>query len=207
MSYLISFEGIDGSGTETWSKYTHNLLQKLGYKVSLFRYPDYESLWGRIIRLFLDREVNLSTEVQFLTFATDIIKDISKIREELQAGNSVVTDRYIISTVAYQCAKGFPMEIAQRFVELFDVPKPDLTILLVISGEESTKRKKSERGLLDRHEENIAYLDSVNRYYQDLYDKNYLSKKWVIIDSSGPKEKTKKDVQQTLINAFDLPLR
>ncbi|MFX1485505.1 MAG: dTMP kinase [Promethearchaeota archaeon] len=207
MSYLISFEGIDGSGTETWSKYTRSLLQKSGYEVSLFRYPDYDSLWGKIIRLFLDKEVDLSTEVQFLTFATDIIKDVSRIREELQAGHFVVTDRYIISTVAYQCAKGFPMEIAQRFVELFDVPEPDLTILLVISGEESTKRKKSERGLLDRHEENTEYLNAVNRYYQNLYDQNYLSKKWVIIDSSGSKEKTRKDVQQTLINAFDLPFK
>ena len=207
MSYLINFEGIDGSGTETWSKYTLNLLEGLGYKTRLFRYPDYQSLWGKIIGSFLDKKVDMSTEVQFLTFATDIIKDISRIREELQAGRSVITDRYIISTVAYQCAKGFPMEIAQRFVKLFDVPKPDITILLVISAEESARRKKSERGRLDRHEENISYLSTVNRYYRELYDQGFLSKKWVIIDSSGSKEKTKNDVQQTLINAFSLPIK
>ncbi|MFX1362214.1 MAG: dTMP kinase [Promethearchaeota archaeon] len=204
---MINFEGIDGSGTETWSKYTLNLLEERGYKASIFRYPDYQSLWGKIIGSFLNKKVNLSTEVQFLTFATDIIKDISRIREELRAGRSVVTDRYIISTVAYQCAKGFPMEIAKRFVELFEVPKPDITILLVISAEESAQRKKSESGMLDRHEENIAYLNTVNRYYRELYDQSFFSKKWVIIDSSGPKEKTKKDVQQTLINAFSLPFR
>ena len=192
---LIDFEGIDGAGTETWSKFTAKYIIEHGGNAVIYRFPDYTSPWGKIIRSFLDNQLELDTDIQFLTYSTDILKDANNIRRDLN-DKIVITDRYILSTMAYQCSKGFPVEKALSFYSLFDFPKPDYVILLLTSSEISRSRKLSENGVLDRHERDISLLESVSDNYIRFSREKYICDKWLLVDTSGEIERTRKIVEK-----------
>jgi dTMP kinase len=179
---FLVFEGIDGSGKRTMCKYSQSLYKKTGTPVAKYQYPDYKSPWGKIIHDFLSGSTDLDVTVQFLTYATDILKDQEKIRTQLK-NNIILADRYITSTVAFQCARGFDLKKAIQFVTLFDVIPPDIIFYMNVSPETSKKRKKEQKGKLDRHETDIPFLKKVNHMYKILQDKQFLAKKWIEIDA------------------------
>ncbi len=194
---LIDFEGIDGSGTETWSKFTLKYILEKGGKAVIYRFPDYNSPWGRIIRSFLDGEIELNVDIQFLTYSTDILKDADNIRRDLQ-DKIVLTDRYILSTMAYQCSKGFPVEKALSFYKIFNFPLPDYVILLLTSSEISKSRKLSENKILDRHEKDSDLLKKVSDNYIRFSREKYICERWFLVDTSRELEATKKDMENIL---------
>ena len=103
--------------------------------------------------------------------------------------------------MAYQCSKGFPVEKALRFYDIFEYPKPDYIVLLVASSEISRKRKVSEHGKLDRHEIDGGYLDKVLDHYLLFSREKYISDKWVVIDTSGDMEETGRRIE-TFLNSI-----
>jgi dTMP kinase len=199
---FIVFEGIDGSGTETWSKYTVKFLNEKGYKTSWFEFPDYKSPWGKIIRSFLNNEVELSTETQFLTYATDIFKDTNSIKKEINE-KYVIADRYVISTMAYQCARNFSEKTALDFFKILNFPKPDYIILLLTSIDESMRRKIGEHGKLDRHEKDRDLLEKVTNNYLKYAKEKYFSDKWIIINANADLEHVEKEIVGFLNSILD----
>ncbi|WEU39954.1 MAG: dTMP kinase [Candidatus Odinarchaeum yellowstonii] len=195
---LIDFEGIDGAGTETWSKFTLKYILEKGGRAVIYRFPDYNSPWGKIIRSYLDGQIELDVDVQFLTYSTDILKEANNIRRDLQDNKIVLTDRYILSTMAYQCSKSFPVEKALSFYRLFNFPKPDYVILLLTSSEISKSRKLSENKALDRHERDDDLLKKVSDNYIRFSREKYICEKWFLIDTSGDLEVTEKILEDIL---------
>lgn len=196
---LIVFEGIDGAGTETQSKLLLSHLKKEGVPAERIFYPDYEGELGKLIQQFLHKKRELSPEMQFVLYAGDMVKDKEKIKDWLDEGKTVVADRYFNSTIVYQGLRGFKLEKALRFAEDFGIPKPDVVILLQISPEESAKRKMGENGKLDRHEEDIRFLESVNHSYEKMALDNVFGK-WFIVDGERPKEEVFSEVFNVMKN-------
>lgn len=194
---LVVFEGIDGAGTETQSKMLLGHLREKNIPAERIFYPDYNGESGKLIRQFLEREKDLSAEMQFVLFAGDMVKDKEKINSWLSDGKIVICDRYFNSTIAYQGLRGFPQEKALRFSEDFGIPKPDVVIFLKISAEESKKRKFSEKGSLDRHEEDMVFLENVNRRYEKMAMDNVFGQSF-IIDGEKPKEEVFGEVLSVL---------
>jgi dTMP kinase len=180
---FLVFEGIDGSGKRTASLYVRRLCEEHGFQVNQYQYPDYDSPWGVIINDFLSGSHELDVSVQFLTYATDIAKDQHELRDYLQKGYVVVADRYITSTVAFQCARGFDIQKAVQFVNMFEFVKPDIIFYMNVSPETGSQRKKGQKGDLDRHEADIQFLKAVNVLYERLYDQTFLAQKWIEIDA------------------------
>jgi thymidylate kinase len=144
----------------------------------------------------------MNAEMQFLTYAADIFKDSDFIKKEMTK-KFVITDRYILSTMAYQSARGFPEEKAISFFNLFDFPKPDFIILLITTTDESMKRKINEHGKLDRHEKDKELLEIVTENYLRYSKEKYFSKNWIIINTSGKIEETKPKVIKILNSILD----
>jgi dTMP kinase len=180
---FLVFEGIDGSGKKTACEYSQEILEGKGMQVAKFQYPDYSSPWGEIIKDFLSGLKELDVSVQFLTYATDIAKDQKKIMELLENGFFVLADRYIISTVAFQCARGFDLEKAIQCVNIFEFIPPDITFYMNIYPEIGKERKKRQKGDLDRHEADTQFLEKVNSTYRILHDRKFLARKWIEIDA------------------------
>jgi dTMP kinase len=180
---FLVLEGIDGSGKKTISAHIQEILRKKGHAVTLFTYPDYDSPWGTIIHEFLTGERDLDVTVQFLTYATDIMKDQNRIKK-LLSHQWVIADRYITSTIAFQCARGFSIKKACTFLELFDIVHPDTIFFLDVPPEIGKERKKRQKGHLDRHETDTSFLKKVNEMYLYLMNRGVLTDEWKKIDAS-----------------------
>ena len=194
---LIAIEGIDGAGGETQSKLLFEHLKEKGIPAVRLTYPDYSGPIGRLLHEYLHEKFELSPEMQFLLYASDYIKDQEKIRELLEEGKTVVCDRYFTSALAYQGLRGFPIEKALKFADMFGIRRPDTIIFLRVSPETSMKRKYGEKKSLDRNESNKEFLGRVSKFYEGLI-KNQTFGKWVIVDSEKPIEKVFEEIRKAL---------
>jgi len=185
---LIDFEGIDGSGTETQSKLLQQRFRERHRIASLYRYPDLNSAWGHIVDDFLHKRVDIDARTQFLTFAADICKDQERIAKALAQGTTIITDRYVTSTVAYQCSKGMPLQSALAITDALGFVAPDLIVLLDVPVETSMQRKQGEKGALDRHESDKRLLEAVRGAYLKLAAEKRISKNWLVVDGRRSRE-------------------
>lgn len=192
---FIVFEGIDGAGKRTLSKFTKSILESKNLKVALFEYPDYNSIWGKIINRYLYNEIELNVEEEFFVYFIDILKDQAEIDKLLKEGIFIISDRYFSSTVAFQCAKGFDYQKARSTINIMDVILPDLTIFLQIPPALAVERKYKEKEHLDRHEKDANLLKNVNLVYDKILKENMVSKKWIKIDGSKDIESMKNDIE------------
>ncbi|MBU7046377.1 MAG: dTMP kinase [Theionarchaea archaeon] len=198
MTFVV-FEGIDGSGKRTLCEYARRLLEEKGIHVKQYQYPDYESPWGKIIEDFLSKKRELDVLIQFLTYATDIVKDQKEIREYLKKGDTILADRYITSTVAFQCARRFDIKKAVQFVDMFEFIPPDIIFYMNVSPETGRQRKKGQKGDLDRHEADLKFLEKVNALYKQLCNQSFLARKWVEVDANKELPLIKEIIKTELI--------
>ncbi len=181
---FIAIEGIDGAGKNTICSFMKNYLESQKLEVVQFAYPDYLSIWGKIIECYLNNKIELNINEQFFVYFIDILKNQDEIREILEQDKIVIMDRYFSSTVAFQCAKGFNYEKALSIMDTLDVIKPDITIFVQITPQVALERKFGQKKFLDRHEKDIELLEKVDRMYEELLNKEILSQKWIKIDGS-----------------------
>jgi len=179
---LICLDGIDGSGKETQLKLILKMLR--GRSVTGYKYPDVNSTFGKIIDGFLKKKVELDALSQFFIYLLDIAKDQGEIGKRLDDGETVILNRYVYSTVAYQCSKGIRFEDGVEMIESMNFLKPDLVVLLDILPEISMERKSKQKKM-DRHEEDAKLLRKVRENYLRLCDMNFLADKWVKVDADG----------------------
>ncbi|MFZ2070811.1 MAG: dTMP kinase [Halobacteriota archaeon] len=200
---FIVFEGIDGAGKRTLSKFTKDILESKNLKVAIFEYPDYNSIWGRIIKRYLYNEIELNIEEEFFLYFIDILKNQTELGKQLDEGIFIISDRYFSSTVAFQCAKGFDYQKAQSIINTMNVILPDLTIFLQIPPVLTLERKYKEKERLDRHEKDANLLKKVNSMYDKILKENMLSNKWIKIDGGKDLESMKKDVEIIITKQLD----
>ncbi len=195
---LIVFEGIDGSGMETQGKRLVKYLEKKGKKAVRLHFPEGNRPLGRFIYNFLNRKYDLGPQTQFLLYATDMLKDLERIKKLLKEGTWVIIDRYLTSTITYQSVAGFPAEKGKKFVKLFDVPRFDRIIYLDISPTTSMKRKRKEKKYsLDRFETNRKFLAKCRARYKK-HAKERLLGPWSIIDGEQTRQEVFEDVKKAL---------
>jgi len=111
--YLITFEGIDGSGKTTQAELLYGRLRSHGRIVQLLREPGGTPIGERIRSILLDvahTDMSPLTEL-FLYLAARAQLTASVILPALDRGEDVILDRFIDSTVAYQgYARGLGIE-------------------------------------------------------------------------------------------------
>jgi len=139
--FLIVFEGVDGAGLTTNSKFLVNWLNSIGIKA----YYTKEPTQGRIglqIREYL--KADSDPFILTLLFTADRKEHIEKeIVPKIKEGNVVVCDRYMYSTLAYQSVHGADEKLIKFLNKKF--PKPDLVFLLDIDPSISLERKSGKK--------------------------------------------------------------
>ncbi len=139
---FIVFEGIDGSGTTTQSKLMAEWLREQG----LCAHHTFEPSSGRIgsmIRDFLGGSVDApDADRHFhclaLLFAADRLDHLAReVEPRLAAGEYVVSDRYLLSSLVYQS-----LHCDAEWVEALNSQAiaPDLTFLLDVPVEMAMER-------------------------------------------------------------------
>lgn len=169
---LIAIEGIDGSGTTTHSRILYERISRAGARAVLTHEPT-DGPIGRIIREALSGRLKVEHDVLALLFAADRLSHVHEI-SDLVKNCFVITDRYLLSSIAYQ-----GLFLPEDWIRSINsrAPLPDLTILLDVDAETAINRIKDrgrreifeereklerirERFLMLREEFNIFVVDS-----------------------------------------------
>lgn len=194
---LIVMEGIDGSGKAVQIKLLSDWLKAKGMRTSTYAYPDLGSKCGELLNDYLKGKVALDAKTQLLAFATDIMKDQDGIADKICRGEAVLLDRYIPSTVAYQCAKGFPCFDAMRLFTMLQPLKPDAIVWLDVPPAVGVARKRARHGVRkkDVHDSDLALLKKVRTNYARLAEMKWMCRKWARVNSNKPIEETSEEIR------------
>lgn len=192
-------EGIDGAGCGAQRRNIEKMLMEKGQKVSTLKFPYYNDPIGKMLKDFLKNGKDLSTEMQFLLFAGQMLSEKEKIAN-LRRKEILIVDHYFASTLCYQGVKGFDYQKGMFFAKIFDLQIPDTIFYLDTPLEIARERKRKEEGkeLLDRHEKDIDLISKVDNYYRMLI-KNKIFSKWICIDNS----KSIDEVSRNIIKIID----
>lgn len=159
---FISIEGIDGCGKSTHVKLLLRWFRSHGRKVVITDEPTNDVI-GRVIKRVLRGELKLPIAAEALLFAADRVQHISDVIEPaLKAGKVVLNERYVYSSLAYQSARGLPMNWIRSINKY--VLRPDLGILIDVPAKIAFARIKSSRRL-DEFERNPRLQQRVRLNY------------------------------------------
>jgi len=135
---FITFEGVEGAGKTTQIELLRDALQTEGHSVYVTREPGGDPVAEAIRAILLSPEHQVTPIAELLLFlAARAQVTANVIRPHLDAGQIVLCDRFIDSTVAYQgYARGHDVKMIQRLNELATGGlEPNLTILLDLDPE------------------------------------------------------------------------
>jgi dTMP kinase len=184
---FITFEGIDRSGKTTQAKL---LAEVLGGDAILVREPGGTPAAERIRDLVKSDELSpVSETLLFSAARADLIERV--IRPALEAGKTVIGDRYVDSTVAYQGgARGLGIERVEELNRwLTGDLWPDVTFLLDVDPATASSRT----GELDRFErEGESLQRAVAEAYDELAQRH--PDRYVRVDASRPVEEVHREV-------------
>jgi dTMP kinase len=186
---LIAFEGLDQSGKETQAQRLAVGLTGLGRNVRLASFPDYATPIGREIGRALHGEHEYPPDVMQLLYIANRYERKPDLAAWIAAGDIVLCDRYLASSVAYGETQGLdPVWLLDTQRHL---PQPDLTVLLDIAPATAAARKAVGR---DRYERDLALLTRVRESYRRLARAHG----WVSFDGERPKDELAREILGTV---------
>jgi dTMP kinase len=153
---LVTIEGIDGAGKSTLAAALRDALARRGTPVQLLREPGGVALSERIRELVKDPDLRVDAAAEALLFAAARAQLVAeRIRPLLDAGNLVLLDRFVDSSLAYQGeGRGLGVE-AVRAVNAMATGglTPDRTLLLRIDPAQGRSRQDVRGEAADRMEQ------------------------------------------------------
>jgi dTMP kinase len=152
---LITIEGVDGAGKTTLAAGLAATLGGRGIEARLLREPGGVAAAERIRELVKDPALTVGARAEALLYAAARAQLVEEaLRPALAAGDWVLLDRFVDSSLTYQGAgRGLGID-AVRELNRFatDGLQPDRTLLLLVDGT-TARERTSERALpLDRLE-------------------------------------------------------
>lgn len=190
---FVSLEGIDGSGKSTQARL---LAEALGPDTLLIREPGGTEAAERIRGLLADPSIELDPFAELLLFSSARADLVSRvIRPALEAGKTVVADRFADSSVAYQGgARGLGTSHVLSLTDMvIDGLWPDVTVLLRIDPETGLGRADGE----DRFEaEGLELQRAVAEAYEEIA--KIASDRVVVIDAAGSVEEVHERVLEAV---------
>ena len=187
MNKFIVLEGLDGSGKSTQVNLLKGFFDEHGINYKFLHFPQTETpYFGEMIARFLRGEFGPIDAVDpylvAMLYAGDRYSASNDIKEWLSIGTVVVVDRYVLSNIAFQCAKltsEAEKEKLRNWIFLFEynyyqIPKPGLSIFLdvpmnFVKHNLENERKGNDReylqGKQDIHEAKSSFQEVVRKEY------------------------------------------
>lgn len=204
---FITLEGIEGVGKTSNLEYIQSLLESAGHRCVITREPGGTTLGESLRTLLLEHSgEQISENAELLLMFAARAEHLTKIiLPALDAGSTVLCDRFTESTYAYQGGgRGIDIEKISGLESLVQGDlRPDLTIILdapVAVGRERAGKRSSP----DRIEnEKDDFFQRVRDYYLEL-SKRY-PQRICIVDASVTLDEVKKQVKEQLHKYNILP--
>lgn len=169
---FIVLEGPDRSGKSTQAALLKTWLEGLGREVLVTREPGGTYLSEKIRKILLDPKSNIEPMTELFLYETSRIKHtLEKIIPALKAGKVIISDRFTLSTTAYQgYGRGLPLKTVETLNSIATLGlKPDLTVVMDIPDKIFARRERAGEKLrgADRIErEPDSFRRRVNRAYK-----------------------------------------
>ena len=183
---FIVIDGTDGSGKATQTDLLVKELKANGYGVEVTDFPQYGTKSAGMIEEYLNGKYGrVGPHAASIFYAIDRFDASLKIKEWLEAGKIIISNRYVTANAGHQGGK-----IADDFQRLkffkwlnnleyniFGIPKPDLNIILHMPAEMAQKlvdrksvetRKYANGKKRDLHEADIKHLKNAEKVYMEI---------------------------------------
>ncbi len=151
---FIVLEGLDGAGTTTQARMLGDALRRAGRRVHVTAEPS-AGPGGALIRQILTRRVTGPDGAGFdpaalaLLFAADRLDHLAtEVTPRLRDGVDVVSDRFTLSSLAYQGITTGDMAWVDAINRRASVP--DLTVFLRVPATVALRRRKAVTAAADR---------------------------------------------------------
>jgi len=202
---FITFEGPEGCGKTTHIHHLAHYLQSRGETPLVTREPGGTVLGEQIRDILLDKSNRIDNMAEILLFAADRSQHLLEvIQPALQAGQTVLCDRYIDSTTAYQAGgKGLSREVVYSVNQFSGASfVPDLTILLDVDVQ--TGLQRATQMSADRFEqETLGFHERVRATYLDIAAQE--PERVHLIDTADRGiDDIQAEIQEIVMNSFKL---
>jgi len=179
MGYLITFEGVEGSGKTTQIRRLEGFLKKRGWPCTVTREPGGSVVGEQIRKILLSSEtVGLTPLGELFLYEADRAQHVAQvIAPALKKGMIVICDRFFDATLAYQgYARGLDLDMVTSLNRLASLGiTPDLTLLFDCPVESGLKRASIRIGRKkpalreDRFErESVGFHQRVREAYLEI---------------------------------------
>ena len=197
---LIAFEGLDGCGKTTQIARLADSLRRAGHEPVVTAEPT-DGEYGRRIRAMARGAApRVAPAEELRWFVEDRREHVARcIEPALRGGRPVLTDRYFLSTVAYQGANGLDAEkiLAESEAEF---PIPDLVLLLELDVDAALARVRARGAKLEGAFEVRDRLERVARIFRSI-ERTYITR----LDASAGVEAVALAIAAQVREQLDLP--
>ncbi len=170
---FVAFDGIDGSGKSTQARMLHEYMG--GREKTILTAEPTNGKIGQLLRSYLRGEEKVDDRTIQLLFVADRSEHVREISSYTSTA-SVISDRYVLSTIAYGMAAGLDKKWLIELNSGFIVP--DHTIIIDVDANEAMNRverrtakkngkEKSRAGKTERFEKR-EFLERVRKAYLSL---------------------------------------
>ena len=200
---FIVFEGADGSGKSTQLKQLGKFLKERGIPVYTTREPT-DSPFGAMLRSCLTGRIETNEHTVAALFAADrldhIFNSVNGILKQLEEGVTVLCDRFYLSSLAYNGGMVAPEWVYALNEPAMRAVRPDLTIFLDLSTEESFRRV-ARRGETERYE-TLERQRLIRERYFRLFEERRERDHIVVIESDEDKDVTQANIRAAVDTLF-----
>lgn len=185
---FIVIDGIDGSGKGTQTKLLIEELKINGYQAEEADFPQYGTKSAGIIEEYLNGKYGqLDPRAASIFYAIDRFDASFKIRQWLADGKVVVSNRYVTANAGHQGGKIADEHDRLKFFRwlndleynIFNIPKPDLNIILHVPAKVAQKlvdsKAKHQRMYAnhankkrDLHESDLEHLKNAEQVFLEI---------------------------------------
>lgn len=222
-SKFIAIEGLDGSGKSTQIDLLIAHFERKGLKTKFVHFPrSGEGVFGKMVARFLKGEYGSVAQVHpqlvALMFAEDRKDFAPTLQSWLDEGSIVLMDRYVLSNIAFQCAKtkdeaekaALRQWILEFEYQYNQIPKPDFSLFLEVPFSFTEKALSSRRegasrdyldGKDDIHEQDFELQKAVKAEY-DLLCKTDSDIKRIICANEKNEMRSIDEIHQIILKAI-----